>query len=71
MVEHNWWVRFRAWLAYIIFPDPNTWYIEAVENANKLEVELAKLRSEHEHLIRRANELEEDLRAYANTLEGK
>ena len=71
MVEHNCWVRFRAWLAYLIFPDPNTWYIEAVEMANKLEAELAELTSEHERLIRRANELEESQRAYSNILEGK
>ena len=39
MVESSWWERFRAWLAYLIFPEPNDWYVEACENANKLEAE--------------------------------
>ncbi len=62
MKEPNWWERFRAWLAYLIFPEPNNWYVEACEDANRLENELAELKQEHENLIRRANELEENQR---------
>ena len=63
MKEPNWWERFRAWLAYLIFPDPNDWYVESCKRANELEVELSELKFEHENLIRRANELEESRRA--------
>lgn len=64
MIELNWWERFRAWLAYLIFPEPNNWYIEAVEEANNLEEELADLSREHEALIRQYNALHTSLRSY-------
>lgn len=63
MVEYSWWERFRARLAYLIFPEPHNWYVEACERANKLEDELTELKREHEILIRRTNELEESNRA--------
>ena len=44
MKEPNWWERFRAWLAYLIFPEPNSWYVEACERADKLEDENAALK---------------------------
>lgn len=44
MKEPNWWERFRAWLAHKIFPEPNTWYVEACESAEKLEKETAALK---------------------------
>ena len=69
MKESNWWERFRAWLAYLIFPEPNDWYVEACERANRLEDELAELKLDHENLIRRANELEESHRALLTTEE--
>jgi len=43
MKEYSLWERFRAWLAYVIFPEPHSWYIEACEESERLQSQNAAL----------------------------
>ena len=58
MVDYSLWQRFRAWLAYLIFPEPHNWYVEACESANKLEADNKDVHKSNHTLYLRCQELE-------------